>query len=115
MNSIMAIHPYKSDGLWVFDDASVGLVREPFVAGADEMIDLLVAGIPNADQGFTLLFSAQPFPGYQAEFEWRREEFGGNWYYSARHDHEGWLCPALFKYFDHAPKRLYAQAKSKAG
>ena len=115
MNSILAIHPYKWNGLWVFDDPKVGLVREPFVAGADVIIDLLVAGIPNAEQGFTLIFSAQPFPGYQAEFEWRREEYGGNWYYSPVQDREGWLCPALFKYFDHAPQRLYAQVKPKVG
>jgi hypothetical protein len=25
---------------------------------------------------------------------------------------EGWLCPALLKYFDHAPKELYAKAES---
>jgi hypothetical protein len=27
---------------------------------------------------------------------------------------EGWLCPALFKYFDAAPMRIYAQAIAKA-
>jgi hypothetical protein len=26
---------------------------------------------------------------------------------------EGWLCPALFKYFDKAPAELYAKAESK--
>ena len=48
MNSILVIHPYKSEGMWVFDDARVGLVREPFVAGADTIIDRMVEGIPNA-------------------------------------------------------------------
>jgi hypothetical protein len=24
---------------------------------------------------------------------------------------EGWLCPALFKYFPEAPKKLYAKAE----
>jgi hypothetical protein len=27
---------------------------------------------------------------------------------------EGWLCPALFKYFDSAPKKIYAQFRPKA-
>jgi hypothetical protein len=27
---------------------------------------------------------------------------------------EGWLCPALFKYFDSAPKKIYAQFRSKS-
>jgi hypothetical protein len=26
---------------------------------------------------------------------------------------EGWLCPALFKYFEEAPKRIYVQVKAK--
>ncbi|MBD2197688.1 MULTISPECIES: hypothetical protein [Calothrix] len=46
MNSIMVIRPYKYDDIWVFDDDKVGLVREPFVAGADKIIDRLVAHIP---------------------------------------------------------------------
>ncbi|MEH2439878.1 DUF6717 family protein [Nostoc sp.] len=113
MNSIMVIHPYKFGEMWVFDDDKVGLVREPFVAGADEIIERMVAQIPDAESGFSLVFAASPFPGYQIEFDWRREEYGGNWYYSADLDREGWLCPALFKYFDEAPKDFYAQFKAK--
>jgi hypothetical protein len=113
MNEIIAIHPYKYEGLWVFDDPRVGLVQEPFVSGADTVIDRMVADIADAEAGFTLIFSANPFPGYQAQFDWRREEMGGNWYYSADLDMEGWLCPALFRYFEKAPERLYAQFKQK--
>ncbi len=39
MNSIMLINPYQYDGTWVFDDACVGLQREPFVSGADILIE----------------------------------------------------------------------------
>jgi hypothetical protein len=95
----------------VFDDPAVGLVKEPFVAGADIIIDRMVEGISNAEAGVTIIFSAQPFPGAQHELEWRREETSGNWYYSPKLDLEGWLCPALFKYFDKAPERIYAQVK----
>ncbi|MEH2122612.1 DUF6717 family protein [Nostoc sp.] len=113
MNSIMVIHPYKFGEMWVFDDDKVGLVQEPFVAGSDEIIERMVAQIPDAESGFSLVFSAFPFPGYQIKFDWRREEYGGNWYYSENLDREGWLCPALFKYFDEAPKEFYAQFKAK--
>jgi hypothetical protein len=34
MNAINVISPYKHHGMWVFDDARVGLVQEPFVSGA---------------------------------------------------------------------------------
>lgn len=115
MNSLLVIHPYKVDGVWVFDDPRVGLVQEPFVAGADVILDRIVEGIPNAESGVTIIFSASPFRGSQHEFHWRREESGGNWYFSPEYDMEGWLCPALFKYFDQAPERLYAQVMPKSG
>jgi len=114
MNSMLVIHPYRCEGVWVFDDAKAGLVQEPFVSGADVIIDRLVAGLAGAAEGFTLLFSAAPFPGVQTHLEWQREEHGGNWYSCPDLEMEGWLCPALFKYFDAAPQRIYVQCKQRA-
>ena len=115
MNAITVISPYKHLGMWVFDDPRVGLVQEPFVAGADIMIDRVVADIPNAERGFTLIFSATPFPGHQHQLDWlRTDPDGGNWYRSAALDLEGWLCPALLLYFAEAPKHLYVQTKARA-
>jgi hypothetical protein len=113
MNVINVIAPYKRYGLWVFDDPRVGLVEEPFVAGADTIIDRAVADIPDAEHGFTLIFSTTPFPGYQHRLDWRRAESGGNVYYEAQLDLEGWLCPALLLYFPEAPKQLYVQTRPK--
>ena len=67
MNAIGVIVPYKYEGLWVFDDPAVGLVREPFVSGIDTMIDKLVAGIPNAD--LVLLPHAAHMPQTQASIK----------------------------------------------
>ena len=114
MNAMSVLFPYKHEGMWVFDDPAVGLRKEPFVFGIDEMITRLVATIPDAERGFKLLFSTAPFPGYAAKLEWRREEYGGNWYFSPQFGIEGWLCPALFKYFDKAPPELFAKAESKS-
>jgi hypothetical protein len=111
MNTLHVIAPYKYLDLWVFDDPRVGLLQEPFVSGADTMIDRVVASIPNAQKGFLMLFSRSPFPGHQFRLEWRRTESGGNWYYSPQLGMEGWLCPALFKYFAEAPKEIYVQVK----
>ena len=113
MNAMMVIHPYKVEGIWVFDDPKVGLDKEPFVSGADDLIDRFVVDIPDAQLGFNLLFSAQLFPGFEAELEYVRCEDGGNWYHNRKFDMEGWLCPALFKYFSDTPKRLYAQFKGR--
>ncbi|MFQ6313730.1 DUF6717 family protein [Lysobacter capsici] len=78
MNAIVAIHPYKAHGMWVFDDAAVGLSQEPFVSGADDIIERMAAAIDNAENGFTLLFSPRPFPGFQLELDWRRADLSGN-------------------------------------
>ncbi|MBD2496472.1 DUF6717 family protein [Nostoc sp. FACHB-280] len=110
-NSMMVIFPYRHNQTWVFDDERLGLVQEPFVSGVPEMIDILVQGIANVDEGFKLLFSASPFPGYQAELTWLREEYNGNWYLWREKSLEGWLCPALFKYFEQAPAKIYCQAE----
>ena len=112
-NAIMVIAPYRHDGTWVFDDESAGLVREPFVAGVPEMIDVLVDDIPNADSGFRLLFSANPFPGHQKKLTWLRGDSGGNYYELDEPLMEGWICPAMFKYFSQAPEYLYVKAESK--
>lgn len=110
-NSIQILVPYKYRGQWVFDDETTGLVREAFVMGIDKMLDELTKGIKNAKKGFLLTFSHQKFPNYQLELIWKRAEFGGNWYHCTEYDIEGWLCPALFKYFPAAPPTLYAMAK----
>jgi hypothetical protein len=110
-NSLMVINPYWHKNTWVFDDEAVGLKQEPFVLNVPEMIDDLVKGIPGAKKGFKLIFSASPFPTYQVELEWVREDSGGNWYRIKGQTQEGWLCPALFKYFEEAPKYIFAKAE----
>jgi hypothetical protein len=112
MNALFVIAPYKYQGMWVFDDPQVGLTREPFIAGIDTMIDTLTAGIPNAEAGFRAIFSATPFPGYTTKLSWRREEMEGSWYYSEELQMEGWLCPALFKYFTVAPREIYVKLEA---
>jgi hypothetical protein len=54
-NAMHVIHPYRWNGMWVFDDPAVGLVREPLVAGMPEIIDYLVREIPDAHEGFNML------------------------------------------------------------
>ena len=110
-NQIHMIAPYWLAGTWVFDDPRAGLVQEPFVSGIPEMIDDLVVDLSNPRQGFRMLFSAAPFPGFQRRLEWVREEMGGNWYKTDQPVTEGWLCPALFRYFDGAPPEIYIQIR----
>jgi hypothetical protein len=109
-NSIGVIFPYKRNGIWAFDDPSVGLVQEPFVLGIPEIIEAFVKSIPDAENGFALIFSTDPFPHHQAKLVWVREDADGNWYREENTGLEGWLCPALYLYFQNAPRTLYCAA-----
>jgi len=40
----------------------------PFISGADTILDVLAEHIPNAADGFKIVFSARPFPGYTNQF-----------------------------------------------
>lgn len=111
MTQIKTLRPYKYYGQWVFDDEATGLDKEAFVAGADTMIDVATEHLEKPEEGFVLLFSGEYFPTAQIKLDWVREDGGGNVYYWPEANQEGWLCPALFKYFDEAPKEIYAQVK----
>ena len=99
----------------MFDDDNTNLVREPFVEGADDIIDVMASQIEGAEEGFALTFSAQQFPGMMLELLRTREEFGGWWYRSEALDMDGWLCPALFLYFEEAPEKLFCRFAQDTG
>ena len=128
-NALMAIEPYWHEGTWVFDDVSMGLEKEPIEGrfegemaaimelvgvtgtGLSKMIDYLVKDIPDARSGFILLFSSQPFVGYQVELTRVEEEYDG-WIYRAKNYRaEPWLPPTLLRYFDTPPESLYVRAE----
>jgi hypothetical protein len=114
MTEPMLIQPYWSSDLstWVFDDPAVELEQEPFVKGAPAIIDELVAGIPDARDGFRAFFSDSPFPGFQRSLTLKREDDGGAWYGLDDSTLEGWLCPMLFRYFSTTPAKLYVRAEA---
>jgi hypothetical protein len=109
MNAINVIYPYMSEGLWVFDDEKRAIVQEPFVGGADTILDAWTADMPDARQGFGLMFSAGAFPGFQYELDWTRAEMSGNVYRLGEDGPEGWLCPVLLQFFDEPPKKLFVK------
>jgi len=107
------IMPYQWFGSWVFDDPERGLMREPFVLGMGEMIDRITTEqvIINADDGFRLFFSESP-PTYTGVYHLKlmAEEGGGGWYRNVETRMCGWLCPAMFAYFDTLPPELFIYA-----
>lgn len=123
-NAIMKIMAYSTpDGGWAFDDEAVGLIREPFVAGMPEIItsiykeahgqDPLLPPTVNStpEEYLVLTFSSHRFPGHSHAFSREHEEAGGWWYRHVESDNSGWLCPAMFKYFEEAPEFIYLNAR----
>lgn len=108
--TIMTIYPYKYEDLWVFDDPYMGLEKEPFVSGADDIIDMMVLPLKNANYGFKLLFSKTAFNGFQHSLTRLFYEDDGWWYLHEDSGVQGWLFPALFKYFNDVPEILYLAA-----
>jgi len=114
MNEIFTIAPYKYAGAWVFDAPERDLHKEALVSGMDDMLDVIANGQTG---GFSVLFSNNPFPGHTLVLN--KVENGvdlegnpyGTWYYCPQLNMEGWLCPALFKYYDEAPSAIYIQVK----
>lgn len=109
MNAINVIHPYKYNTQWVFDDESKELDKEPFVAGADTLLDIITM---NGDK-CQITFSEHKFPGAQTVVRHIGPELDGDLYYSDEYSHTLWLCPALLKYFNEPPKHIYFEVKNK--
>ena len=69
---------------------------------------------PVLPSGFhpVVLFHAISRPSVSAIVQ--RSDGNGNYYYPHAHDMEGWLCPALLKYFAEPPKEIYFQVETEA-
>jgi len=104
---MFSIHPYKFKGIWVFDNPARNLDKEAFVQGADKILDYISKDIAGAADGFMLTFSPFPVKGSKFVVSFLKAEFGGSWYQLEGTDIQGWLCPALFKFFDTAPAKLF--------
>lgn len=122
-NSVMVLHPYKQhpdSPVWVFDDPKAQLLAEPFVGQINDMMDRLLESKGISTEGrpyaFSLLFSASPIPGHDLHLEWvsgdtSNNNSTGNIYSCPAYGLEGWLCPALFHYFDRAPQSIYVKVQ----
>jgi hypothetical protein len=125
----LTIYPYLlGKSCWVFDDPRTGLKEEAFVLGMSEMISRVVAikSIPTAHAGFALTFDSM-LCDHDVALSWLSHanaakalhhptdniSDAGNWYKGNIFGQEmvGWLCPALFLYFEEAPKTIYAKAE----
>ena len=125
--SIYAVKLYKLNGMqWVFDDPTNNIYREAFVAGADTLIDKIIARDHNLDEvknkEFVLTFSLIDFPGstiierlsQKAAMSYGANELveSGSWWHSDPEDQLLWLCPTLSVYADDEVDTLFFQIKT---
>jgi len=124
-NSIFSLTAYRHNDMWVFDDEERGLVKEPFVHGADTMFDFMsgnvLPGVNNTK--CSIAFSANPMPNndvHVKHIEDLGEDMGDVYevvsaFTSAATSFDGfqfWLCPALLSFFDKAPENIYVSVTS---
>jgi hypothetical protein len=114
-NILRVVEPYWYQDAFVFDDEAMGLDKEPFLLSIPGLMHYLVKDIPDARSGFRLLFSSQPFAGYQAELTRVKEEDDGYCYEVKDEGELGWCCTVLVRYFEAAPDSLYIKAEPGRG
>lgn len=103
---------YKDERFrWVFDDADANLSQEAFVAGMDEVIDLVTKDIPNATDGVFIHFSEgigsddYPFIVLTHAKSIHHPKLGqSNYYFSENLNKQVWLCPNMYKYAEFTPQ-----------
>ncbi len=119
MNSVNFIHSYVHNGAWVFDDESRELDKEPFVEGADLLLDAM-SGRDNYEyiSQCSFYFSKNPLPNWDVKLTKESEDgYEGTYYMvdfpakNAKNEGPIWLCPALLKFFDKSPKNIYVKIK----
>jgi hypothetical protein len=111
-NSIFIIQPFRKHGTWVFDDTIRNLVEEPFVMGADRIIDKLVND--NQCQKCNFIFSNIEMPESTTILEKvpRLKTPVGAYYKCNKTGLIGWLCPALNLYFKESPDKIYVKIEN---
>ena len=118
MNKMMGISVYWAEdvGLWAFDDKKHNLKKELFLQDMTNIIsDAIMTYLGKDVDKFRIMFSANKFPGSHSELIFNREENDGAWYEYQKDDGEimiGWLCPALYHYFDKTPEKIYFRVEN---
>lgn len=112
--SIMLIKAKRLGDCWFFDDSALGILDEPFVPDASQMIDRAYADAFGEMPGefIGIMFSPYEFPGHTAKFILKANEGSGFRYsytISGKVPITGWLCPTLLKYMTPAPTIIYSK------
>lgn len=117
--NVLELTVYKSKrGQWVFDDSDVELTQEPFVAGADLIMDELVKTYKSPQNGFKLFIREAVPDDIENAIECIHSEKlthpligDSNYYRCSTLNRRIWLCPALYRYISYTPQVLWFWAE----
>lgn len=126
-NSLFTINAYRKHHMWMFDDESRDIKEEPFVFGADLMLDYASGSVKpdgsldESKDECTIVFSATPMPKNDIHIRlYEPDGMDGHFYEVVKFDQwqegEGfqfWLCPALLAFFDKAPENIYVKIQGQ--
>lgn len=120
ITSLQSLVAYRTPTGWAFDDARRGLQAEPFVYGAETLIDEILVSQNNGHVSrCRLTFSDQSFASatvcLQREESEELEGLPGTWYREFATKRRAWLCPALTLYFEEPPAALYVHVVGLEG
>jgi len=108
VGSMNFLYIYRHLGTWCYDDPRSDIIAEPFVQGADKIIDHALAG-----EGFSpdtelvkLYWNTKPRWTIERLSSEIRNGEEWNHYRLLYTDITGWLCPQLLAFFSKAPEKL---------
>lgn len=120
MNSVNYISSYRHFGAWVFDDESRELDKEPFVEGADLLLDAM-SGRDKYDyiDRCSFYFASTPLPSWDVKLTFDSEDGYDGSFFLVDFPAKGvsgqgpiWLCPALLKFFTTPPESIFVKISS---
>ena len=119
MNNVNFIHSYVYNGAWVFDDESRELDKEPFVAGADILLDVMSGRDKDeSKESCSFYFGQTPLPDWDVKLTKNGiDGYDGTYYLvdfpekSVKAEGPIWLCPALLKFFVDSPSEIFVKIK----
>jgi uncharacterized protein DUF6717 len=108
-NVIKSLEVYNQGPLWGFDDPSIPVTFELFVAGADSLCEYMAGG----KDKFTVIFSETAFPGHKLRVDYLDGDMEeGTYYFCKELSQQLWLCPCLSAYFHTTPETIYLDYKN---
>lgn len=102
-NEIKHLSIYRLHNTWMFDDPFLGIIAEPFVPSASEVITELTKEYYGLDTYDTDILIGEDLEQYDAEINLVNVNGGSTYKYK---DKELWLCPVLLRFFEYPPERI---------